>query len=199
MTRFWHSCALDAKNAANMALQRHMVVDFPEFCGISHDPFQKWLEHLCVPYSGPHQSVLIAIAHNIGGFPWPHWPHWPHDCHTSRHFFRLVTLLGGVISCCTQRYSGEIWGVIQPTVLSHAACLKPGGEAWLHDWSVCKSFYTLRTHFKCFGNKSVDKMLKSVSKVCTSYCAHIFRVLLIEVIRMYLQSAQLGISVCTRM
>jgi hypothetical protein len=63
MTRFWHSCALDAKNAANMALQRHMVVDFPEFCGISHDPFQKWLEHLCVPYSGPHQSVLIAIAH----------------------------------------------------------------------------------------------------------------------------------------
>ena len=63
MTRFWPSCALDAQNAANMALQGHMIVDLTEFCGISHDSFQKWLEHLCVPYSGPHQSVLIAIAH----------------------------------------------------------------------------------------------------------------------------------------
>ena len=119
---------------------------------------------------------------NIGGLPCPHWPHCPHRCHTSRHFFCLVTLLGGVASCCTRRYSGEIWGAIQPRVLSQAACLKRGGEVWLHDWSVCKSCYTLWAHLKYFQQKSVYNMLKSVSKVCKSYFVLTLGVLLIMVI-----------------
>jgi len=118
----------------------------------------------------------------IGGLGYQHWPHWPHDCHTRRHFFGLVTLFGVVISCCTQRYSGEIWWAIQPRVLSQAACLKPAGEAWLHEWSICKSFYTLCTHFESFQPKSVYNMLKSVTKVCKSYLAHAYGILFIKVI-----------------
>ena len=56
--------------------------------------------------------------------------------------------------------------------MSQAACLKHGGEVLLHDWSVCKSLDILWTHLKCFEQKSVKKMPKSVSKVCNSYFVH---------------------------
>ena len=87
-----------------------------------------------------------------------------------------------VISCSARRYSCEIWGAIQPRVLSQAACLKLGGDVCLHDWSVCKSLYTLCTHFEYFEQKGVYKMLKSVTKVCNSYFVHTFGVLFKEVL-----------------
>ena len=56
---------------------------------------------------------------------------------------------------------------------------------WLHDWSVCKSCYTLWAHLKYFEQKSVYNMLKSVSKVCKSYFVLTLGVLLIMVITKY--------------
>ena len=85
------------------------------------------------------RSCVCASA----GCPVHTVPHWLHHCHTSQHFFGLVTLFGGVISCCTRRYLGEIWAMIQPRALSQAACLKLGGDMLLHDWSICKSLYIL--------------------------------------------------------
>ncbi len=75
---------------------------------------------------------------------------------------------GGVISGCTLWYSGEIWGVIQPRVLSQAACLKLGGDVLLHDWSVCNFF----THFVHTLNGLCQKVWRGCWKVCPKCVQH---------------------------
>ena len=117
----------------------------------------------CLGHTGHTGHTTVTLVNTF----------WPGHTFRGGHFLLYPAVF---------RSPGEIWGVIQPRALSQAACLKLGGEVLLHDWSVCKSSYTLWTHLNCFEQKSVTKMPKSVSKVCNSYCAHTFCALFHQVL-----------------